>query len=170
MGVGVSCPKCKDNFPFCCNNCKSYNIVVYEAPKFIHYFQARTVYYFQCQNCMTEYDYAICPSCSKEIMAQFPFVSGDTEAASNKGCFMATACLDENSHIIKQLYVFRDQFLEKNSLGRLFIRYYYMYSPKLAFSISQRKLLKSLSKFVIVYPAYDASLAIMKILSNHKEN
>ena len=170
MGVGVSCPKCKNNFPFCCNNCNSYNVVVYEASKFIHYFQPRTVYYFQCQNCMYEYDYATCPSCSNKILAQFPYVAGDTEGANNKGCFIATACLDKNSYIIKQLYIFRDELLEKNYFGRLFIRYYYMYSPKLAFCISQRKLLKTLSKYLIVYPAYYSSLVLMKFLSIRKKN
>ena len=170
MGVGVSCPKCSNNFPFCCTNCNSYNVVVHEAPKFIHYFQPRTVYYFQCQNCLYEYDYAICPSCSKKILAQFPFVTGDTGGKDNKKCFIATACLDKNSHIIKQLYIFRDELLEKNYFGRLFIRFYYKHSPELAFRISRKKLFKTLSKYLIVYPAYYTSLAIMKILSISKKN
>ena len=33
---------------------------------------------------------------------------------SFKGCFIATACLGENSHILKQSYVFRDELLVSN--------------------------------------------------------
>jgi hypothetical protein len=170
MGVGVSCPECKNNFPFYCKNCGSYQIVVHEALKLINYFQPRTIYYFKCQQCKFEYDYAICPACSRKILAQFPFVSGDTEERNNKGCFIATACLGEDSHIIKQLYISRDELLGKNYFGKMFIKYYYIHSPKLAFHISQRKPLKILAQYLIVYPAYYTSLVMMKILSLYKKN
>ena len=165
MGVGVSCPGCKSNFAFCCDNCSSYETVIYEDFKLVHYFQTRTIYYFQCQQCLFEFDYAICPVCSRRILPQYPFVVGDTRGRNDKkGCFIATACLGENSHIIRQLYVFRDELLETSYFGKLFIKYYYIVSPKLSLYISNRKLLKIFSTYLIVYPAYYTALVVMRIL------
>jgi len=64
----------------------------------------------------------------------------------------------------------RDELLGKNYFGKLFIKYYYRHSPKLAFHISQRKPLKILAQYLIVYPAYYTSLMMMKILSLYKKN
>lgn len=168
MGVGVSCPRCKNSFPFCCNNCSSYHVVLYEGFEPLKYFQSKTVYYLRCKSCKSEYDYAICPACSKQILPEPPFVTGDKAKGNLKSCFVATACLGENSHIIKQLYVFRDELLVTNYFGKLFIKYYYIYSPKFAFYISERNLLKILSKYLIVYPAYFVSLVLMRILSVYR--
>ena len=166
MGVGVSCPKCKSNFAFSCNNCSSYEVVVYEESKLVNYFQSTPVYYFQCQKCKSEYGHAICPVCSKKILPEFPFVAGDKGGGDRrKGCFIATACVGENSQIIKQLYVFRDELLGTNYFGKQFIRYYYSHSPKLAYYISRKKSLQLFSKYFIVYPAYYVSLAAMKVQS-----
>jgi len=168
MGVGVVCPRCKISFPFCCNNCSSYQIVLFENFEPLKYFQNKNVYYFLCQECKSEYDNAICPACSKQILPEPPFVIGDKAKGSFKGCFIATACLGENSHILKQLYVFRDELLVSNFFGKLFVKYYYIYSPKLAFYISKKALLKTFSKFLIVYPVYFTSLVVMEILSANR--
>jgi len=98
-------------------------------------------------------------------LPQYPFVIGDKRGRKDKkGCFIATACLGENSHIIRQLYVFRDELLETSYFGKLFIKYYYMVSPKLSLYISNRKLLKIFSTYLIVYPAYYTALVVMRIL------
>jgi hypothetical protein len=171
MGVGVACPRCKNNFAFSCNNCSSYQVVIYDDSKLVNYFQTRAVYYIECQRCKSEFDVVICPVCSKKILPQFPFVMGDKGGGEvKKSCFIATACLGENSHTVRQLYVFRDELLDTNYFGKLFIKYYYMYSPKLATCISNRKFLKIFSKYLIVYPAYYISFAVMKILSVYKQN
>lgn len=164
MGVGVSCPKCRSNFAFSCDNCSSYEVLVYEDSKLVNYFQSRALYYFQCQKCKSEFDFAICPVCSKKILPQFPFVAGDKGGGeTKKGCFVATVCVGENQQIISQLYRFRDEVLATNYFGKLLIRYYYLHGSKIAFYISRRKPLKLLIKYLIVYPAYYVSFAAMKI-------
>jgi hypothetical protein len=65
--------------------------------------------------------------------------------------------------------VFRDEFLEKNHLGKQFIKYYYIHSPKLASWIHKNTLLKLFTKYLLVYPAYYMSLVVMKIISFYKK-
>ena len=165
MGVGVSCPKCSTTFAFYCNKCSSYNTQIYKGFEPEKYFQTRTVFYLKCRNCQSEFDYAICPDCQTKVFPTAPFVKGDSEEGSTKGCFIATACFGENSQIVDQLYLFRDELLEKNRIGKKFIKYYYIYSPSIASGIFKSALLKLFSKFVIVYPAYYISLVAMKIIS-----
>jgi len=169
MGVGVSCPKCYISFAFYCIKCSSYNIEINKGFKPEDYFLTRTVFYLKCRQCQTEYDYAICPDCSTKIFPTTPFVKGDAGGEKVKECFIATACLDGNSQILKQLYIFRDEFLEKNHIGKKFIKYYYIYSPVLATRIHKNNLIRSLSQFLIVYPAYYASLLAMKIISFYRK-
>ena len=165
MGVGVFCPGCSNTFAFYCSNCSSYETEVYESMEPLYYFQNRTIYYFKCRQCEFEYDYAICPVCDKNILPADPFVKGDKGRGTVKWCFIATACLGEHNKILKQLYLFRDEFLEKNHMGKIFIKIYYKYSPQLASWIHKNKLLKLFSKYLIVYPAYYASLLVMKSIS-----
>ena len=115
--------------------------------------------------CQTEFDYALCPECQTKVIPEKPFVTGDKGHGPVKRCFIATACLDDNSHVLNQLYVFRDEVLAKNKTGRQFIRYYYAHGPGLASSIKRSNLLKLLVKYLLVYPAYYASLAATKIVS-----
>ena len=170
MGVGITCPKCNISFAFSCTKCSSYHIEINKGFAPEKYFQTRTVFYLKCRNCHSEFDFAICPDCSTKIFPTSPFVKGDAGSEKAKGCFIATACLDSNSQILKQLYLFRDEFLEKNQMGNKFIKYYYLYSPTLASLIHKSNCLKSFSKFLIVYPAYYASLLAMKIFSLHKKH
>jgi hypothetical protein len=169
MGVGVFCPGCRNIFAFYCSNCSSYETEVYERLEPLYYFQTRTLYYFKCRRCNSEYDFATCPACNKNILPVDPFVKGDKGGGNVKWCFIATACLDEHSQILKQLYVFRDEFLEKNHLGKQFIKYYYIHSPKLASWIHKNTLLKLFTKYLLVYPAYYMSLVVMKIISFYKK-
>jgi hypothetical protein len=165
MGVGVSCPKCHTTFAFYCNKCSSYNTEIYKGYEPENYFLSRTAFYLKCRQCKFEYDYAICPDCHTKIFPTAPFVKGDSGEGNAKGCFIATACLDDNSRILNQLYLLRDELLEKNKAGRKLIKYYYIYSPAVASCIQKSFLLKSSAKFLIVYPAYLASLLAMKIIS-----
>ena len=170
MGVGVTCPKCRVSFAFYCSNCKSYDTEIYERSALANYFQARTIYYLKCRNCQFEYDYVFCPApaCNTRILPEETFVKGAKEGDNIKKCFIATACVGKNSQIVKQLCLFRDELLGKNQSGKQFIKYYYMYSPKIASCILRNDLLKSLSKYLIVYPAFYASLVAMKIISYYK--
>ena len=165
MGVGVSCPKCSTTFAFNCNKCSSYNTVIYKGYEPENYFLTRTVFYLKCRSCQSEYNYAVCPDCQAKVFPTAPFVKGDSGEGNTKGCFIASACLGGNSQIVNQLYIFRDELLEKNRMGKKFIKYYYMYSPSLASCILKSALLKSFSKFLIVYPAYYTLLVAMKFFS-----
>jgi len=167
MGVGVTCPKCNISFAFYCNKCSSYDTEIKKGFEPESYFLSRTIFYLKCRPCQSEYKYAICPVCETQILPKAPFAKSIAGAGGGKieGCFIATACLGDNSQILKQLYSFRDELLEKNKSGRQFIKYYYMYSPTLASGIYKSYLLKLFSKYFIVYPAYYASLVAMKIIS-----
>jgi hypothetical protein len=48
-------------------------------------------------------------------------------------CFVATAVYKSRNHpVVVDLRNFRDDYLEMNRLGRLFIRFYYKHGPKIA--------------------------------------
>jgi hypothetical protein len=66
------------------------------------------------------------------------------------GCFIATAVYKDYNHPqVKILRIFRDNYLLTNSIGKIFVKYYYKYSPfyadfikdKSFFSIPIRKFL-----------------------------
>ncbi len=67
--------------------------------------------------------------------------SGDTEGGGN--CFIATACFGSvMAEEVQTLSAFRDKYLMTNAIGRMFVRLYYRYSPKLADIIRRREYLK----------------------------
>ena len=55
-----------------------------------------------------------------------------TLTGADKRCFIATASFGPEANEVRQLRIFRDQFLLKSSLGRIFVRLYYASSPKIA--------------------------------------
>jgi hypothetical protein len=169
MGVAVTCPKCHISFAFDCNKCSSYDVEIHKGFEPEKYFSTRAVFYLQCRRCNTEYDHVLCPDCDTQIFPTAPFVKGDAGGEKAKGCFIATACLGDNSNILKQLYLLRDELLEKNKIGKKFVKYYYIVSPPLASCIHKNNLLKSFIKYLIVYPAYYGSHLAMKILSFYKK-
>jgi len=70
------------------------------------------------------------------------------------GCFVATATLgSESMEEILILSEFRDNFLNKNFVGRSFIKSYYFISPYLVKFISTNNLLQKVSYLGIIYPA-----------------
>ncbi|HOE39384.1 MAG TPA: hypothetical protein PLY69_07370 [Bacteroidales bacterium] len=75
------------------------------------------------------------------------------EIESKEGCFIATACYGSyEAPSVLVLRNYRDQFLSKNKIGRLFIKTYYFFSPKLALIISKCKTLKYLVRFLLITP------------------
>jgi len=165
MGVGVTCPKCNISFAFYCSRCSSYDAEINKGFEPEKYFVSRSINYLKCKQCLSEFDYVECPVCDTKIIPTAPFVKGDVGGEKATGCFIATACLSDKSQILKQLYLFRDEFLEKNSTGKKFIKYYYRYSPALASRIYKNNLLQSITKLLLVYPVYYVSLLVMKIVS-----
>ncbi|MCB9026623.1 MAG: hypothetical protein H6625_09925 [Bdellovibrionaceae bacterium] len=73
-----------------------------------------------------------------------------SESDKDVHCFIATAAYGSylHSHVVK-LKAFRDQFLKSTYLGRKFIKIYYKYSPEMAFYISQKPLLKKITRWIL---------------------
>ncbi|MCB0355791.1 MAG: hypothetical protein KDD40_02230, partial [Bdellovibrionales bacterium] len=85
-----------------------------------------------------------------------------SESNKDVHCFIATAAYGSylNSQVVK-LKSFRDNVLKKTLLGRKFVDFYYTYSPRLAFYISQKPNLRKITRWVltpfIFFIAYPSS-------------
>jgi hypothetical protein len=72
-----------------------------------------------------------------------------------EGCFIATACYNDYDHpIVYQLRNFRDNFLIKKKYGRMFISFYYQYSPRYAKLIESNNFIKYVIKILLIKPLY----------------
>jgi hypothetical protein len=72
---------------------------------------------------------------------------------NSEGCFIATACYGsyDNPNVLI-LRNFRDIYLAKTVFGKMFIKTYYFFSPRLARFISKSNGLKSITRFLLVEP------------------
>lgn len=90
-----------------------------------------------------------CPSCNKKIVPRMityqgnptktlcPYCGAVVKEFSN--CFIATAVYgDPNCSEVRILRNFRDEFLLKNAAGKIFVAFYYRFSPPLAAWIKRR--------------------------------
>ena len=69
----------------------------------------------------------------------------------NGGCFIATEVYGSyTTPEVVRLRKFRDDVLEKNIIGRLFISLYYVLSPYLAKKISQHDNIKKMIKNIVI--------------------
>ena len=66
------------------------------------------------------------------------------------GCFIATAAYGSplESHV-QALRVFRDRYLQRSALGRVFIRFYYRHSPPIAAVIGEHMWLRFLVRMLL---------------------
>ena len=81
----------------------------------------------------------------KEIKPKNP------EKALMAGCFVLTACYDdENHHVVKIFRDFRDQYLVNNKLGKIFVDGYYRDGPSLATFISSRPVCKKVLRMIFM--------------------
>lgn len=79
----------------------------------------------------------------KSIKANFTQTQTESDEKGGGGCFIATACYGTPmAEEVKTLCAFRDQYLVKNPIGRVFVNFYYSYSPKVADFIKDREDLK----------------------------
>lgn len=71
-----------------------------------------------------------------------------------EGCYIATMVYEDYNHPkVLELRSFRDNFLNKNYVGRNFIKLYYLYSPKVVKRLENKKnvtkiIKKILDKFI----------------------
>lgn len=73
----------------------------------------------------------------------------------SSGCFIATATMgDYNDPIVKDLRLFRDIWLLKRSWGRVFVEFYYKYSPGIADLIQNSNLLKKITLYTVIRPLH----------------
>jgi len=81
------------------------------------------------------------------------------KSSNNEGCFIATACYGsyDNPNVLI-LRNFRDTYLAKTVLGKMFIKTYYFFSPRLARFISKSNDRRAVTRFLLVEP-------IVKLLS-----
>lgn len=77
------------------------------------------------------------------------------------GCFVATACYgDYNAKEVLVLREFRDTILLNSSIGKVFVKYYYIISPSIAKIIEKSSILKSIVRKGILAPI------VQKIIQN----
>lgn len=82
-------------------------------------------------------------------------VAGASSAAASPGetlsyCFIATACYGTPmTEEVITLRAFRDRHLLQNDLGREFVRCYYRYSPPIAKFISDKPVLRAVTRFLL---------------------
>ena len=82
------------------------------------------------------------------------------------GCFVATATMGDYNHpTVRSLRRFRDNYLDKKSWGRSFIKHYYKWGPYFANVIAKSNVLKKVSYFTIVKP-----LAIITTIIEEVDN
>ena len=80
----------------------------------------------------------------------------------DKSCFISTAAFGSDMATEVQTFRnFRDHFLLRSDLGRLFVKTYYKYSPPLANIISESEILKFIAR-LFLYPLYFFSLISLK--------
>jgi tetratricopeptide (TPR) repeat protein len=86
------------------------------------------------------------------------------KASSSSLCFVATACYgSENYESVVTLREFRDNFLRKFYIGKIFIKFYYKYGAYIAIAIQKSKFLMMLARKLICDPAATLARFILKL-------
>lgn len=79
------------------------------------------------------------------------------------GCFIATAAMGNYNHPkVVGLRNFRDQYLEESEFGRNVIKKYYQHGPKPAGFIEKSNLLRRITYYLLVEPAYIVSQFLLR--------
>ena len=133
---------------------------------------------FQCLRCNSHYTYKKCSNCSNtdfestsslgifckkcgEGFTSWTCKNCGTKNPArntryvlrNQGCFIATAVYGSpDAPEVELLREFRDTWLLKYSLGKVFVKIYYFISPRIAKTISTNTKLRNIIKKIIVIP------------------
>lgn len=79
-----------------------------------------------------------------------------TPTTSNNGCFVITAAMgDENHPVVNDFRKFRDDYLINNTLGKLFVDFYYIVGPYFAWFIRKSDYLRKLVFKYFVTPIHN---------------
>ena len=79
--------------------------------------------------------------------------NGNKHKEDDGGCYIATACYGSYTHPdVIILREFRDNFLLKNYLGILFVRFYYRFSPYFAKKLKTWNNINKYVKFYVLTP------------------
>lgn len=77
------------------------------------------------------------------------------EEAKNDGCFIITAVYQDVNHpVVGDFRIFRDNWLFTYSSGRVFVKYYYKYSPFFASILSKSKTMQRVILLSLVKPLH----------------
>ena len=80
-----------------------------------------------------------------------------------EGCYIATCCYGSYEHrSVLRLRKFRDEILLKKALGKVFVNFYYKYSPKIAERLAKRPVVNLMVKIVFLEPL----IFIVRLTSN----
>lgn len=121
-----------------------------------------------CRRCRQGFTSWICEYCgtSNPVEGTFHQLS-----KKGKGCFIATAVYGSPNAIeVEILKAFRDNWLTKYLIGRLFIKLYYIISPPVANLISKHTFLKAIIKSILVMPLIKLANNIKERRTNHVNN
>jgi hypothetical protein len=84
-----------------------------------------------------------------------PKIHSDRSGKSDKRCFIATAAYGSyDAYEVELLRHFRDEKLLTNFMGRLFVQFYYLFSPPLARLMDKNDVVKGIVRKYIVYPIF----------------
>lgn len=107
-----------------------------------------------------------CPSCGKKIVPRIVTYAGKPTHSLcpycativrdyRTGCFIATAVYKDYEHPqVKILRTFRDKHLLTNKPGKIFVKYYYKYSPNFANYVKDKPLLSIPIKKILDFSIY----------------
>jgi len=78
-----------------------------------------------------------------------------TPTKPSDGCFIATAVYQNANHpVVKDFRLFRDNWMIKNYFGRIFIRFYYKYSPYFAQVLNRSKRVQRIVLVFFIKPIH----------------
>ncbi len=77
-------------------------------------------------------------------------IENNLQSMKSNGCFVATAALGSPHHpTVRELRVWRDEYLLKRPWGRAFVDYYYKVSPDLSKSIERKPVAKAIIRSLL---------------------
>jgi hypothetical protein len=110
------------------------------------------------------------PDAVLQTVLNFINTNPTIRATKNQGCFIATAAMNSEIHPhVQFLREYRDKILLRSSHKEQFeklLDWYYKFSPPIAEAMNKDKNLKTVMKYVVVYPIILSLKILLKLLGN----